>query len=93
LVGRNDSRGEIDTHLDDFTPRHAEIMPLEIGARDSRGLRLGHVQRQTTPGDQRRDCKKLVSGSVGRRERQVPANDIGSESTRSRPLAVVQLVL
>lgn len=45
---------EIDAHLDDLAARDAEIMPLEIGARDSWGLRPRQVQRQGAPGDQRR---------------------------------------
>src|SRR5207253_6275607 len=46
--------GEIDAHLDDLASGDAEIVPLEIGALDSRLLRPRHVQRQTACGDQHR---------------------------------------
>src|SRR5437867_10038767 len=46
--------GEIDAHLDVLASGDAQIVPLEIGALNSRLLRPRHVQRQTACGDQRR---------------------------------------
>jgi hypothetical protein len=46
------SRRELDTRLDDLASGDAEIVPLEIGALDSRLLRLRHVQRQAASDDQ-----------------------------------------
>ena len=37
--GGHDPRGEIDAHLDNLASRDAEVVLLEIGARDSRRLR------------------------------------------------------
>jgi hypothetical protein len=54
VLGKRHSRREFDTHLDDLASRDAEIVPLEIGALDSRLLRPRHVQRQAACGDQRR---------------------------------------
>ena len=36
----------VDARLDDLASGDAEIVPLEVGARDSRLLRPRHVQRQ-----------------------------------------------
>ena len=54
MPGERHSRGEIDAHLDDLASGDAEIVPQQIGALDSRLLRLRHVQRQTASDDQRR---------------------------------------
>ena len=43
-----------DEHLDDLASGDAEIVPLEIGARDSRRLRLRHAQRQGACDDRHR---------------------------------------
>src|SRR5262245_57841328 len=49
------SRVEVDSHLDDLASGDAEIVPLEIGAFDSRLLRRGHLQHHTADDHQRRD--------------------------------------
>ena len=48
------SRCEFDAHLDDLASGDTEIVPLEIGALDSRRLRLRYMQRQTACENQRR---------------------------------------
>jgi hypothetical protein len=45
--------GEIDAHLDHLAARDAEIVPLQLGARDS-WLRVGNVQSETASDDQHR---------------------------------------
>jgi hypothetical protein len=47
VLGERDSRVELHARLDDLASGDAEIVPLEIGALDSRLLRLRDVQRQT----------------------------------------------
>ena len=54
VPGERHSRREVDAHLDDLASGDAEIVPLEIGALDSRLLRPRHVQRQTASDDQHR---------------------------------------
>jgi hypothetical protein len=54
VLGKRHSRREFDTHLDDLASRDAEIVPLEVVARDSRLLRPRHVQRQAAADDQHR---------------------------------------
>ena len=58
-------RGEIDAHLDHLASRDAEIVPQQIGARDSRLLRLRHVQRQAASDDQHRYRHDSSSFSCG----------------------------
>src|ERR1700738_5046243 len=48
------SRVEPHARLDDLASGDAEIVPLEIGALDSRVLRPRHLQRQTASDDQHR---------------------------------------
>jgi hypothetical protein len=53
VPGERHTRGELDSALDDLAPRDAEVVPLKIGALDSRLLRLRH-QEQTASDDERR---------------------------------------
>jgi hypothetical protein len=50
---------------DDLASGDAEIVPLQIGALDSRLLRQRDVQRQTASDDQRRDCRDSYRLHVG----------------------------
>jgi hypothetical protein len=45
VIGRQYPGGDIDAYLDDLASRDTQIMLLQIGALDSRLLRLRHVQR------------------------------------------------
>ena len=54
MLGERHSRGDLDAHLDDLASGNAQIVPLEIGALDSRLLRPGDVQRQTADDNERR---------------------------------------
>src|SRR5260370_21807044 len=55
VLAERHARREIDAHLDGLASGGAEIVPLQIGARDSRGLlRLRYGQRETAAEDQRR---------------------------------------
>jgi hypothetical protein len=49
-----DFAGEIDAHLDDLASMDAQIVLLEIGARDSWRLRARDLQRQRARHDQHR---------------------------------------
>ena len=51
VLGGDHPGGKIDAHLDDLASGDAQIVPLEIGALDSRQLRPRHVQRQTAYDD------------------------------------------
>lgn len=55
VLAERHSRVELDAHLDDLASGDAEIVPLELGAPDSRRLRPRYVERQTDSGDQHRD--------------------------------------
>jgi len=52
MLGRDHSRVYVDARLHDLAFRDAQIVPLEIGALDSRLLRPRRVQRQTASDDQ-----------------------------------------
>jgi len=55
VPGGDISRVEVDPHLDDLASGNAEIVSLQVGSFGSRLLlRLRHVRRQTTSGDQHR---------------------------------------
>src|SRR5262245_39782357 len=54
VLGKRHSRVEVDAHLDDLAAGDAEIVPLEVGAFDSRLLRRRYVQHQTAGDDHRR---------------------------------------
>ena len=54
VLGERHSRGELHACLDDLAPGGAEIVPLEVGAGDSRRLRPRRVQRQTDSDHQHR---------------------------------------
>src|SRR5271157_4179775 len=56
VLGELHSRVELHARLDDLASGDAEIVPLEIGALDSRLLRPRYVQRQTASNDQHRYC-------------------------------------
>ena len=61
VPGGRQSRRDVDAHLDDLASGDAEIVPLEIGARESRLLlRRRQVQRQGTADDQHR-CRHDTS--------------------------------
>src|SRR5262245_40741842 len=55
VPGERHSRIEVNAHLDDLASGDAEIVPLEIGAFDSRLLRRCPLQHQTACDDQYRD--------------------------------------
>src|SRR5215213_8517863 len=54
VLAERRSRVEVDAHLDDLASGNAEIVPLKLGALDSRLLRPRHAQRQTASYDQHR---------------------------------------
>ena len=54
VLAERHSRVEVDAHLDDLASGDAEIVPLEIGALDSRLLCARHLQHQTASDDQHR---------------------------------------
>jgi hypothetical protein len=69
VLGERRSRFDLHAHLEDLASRDAEIMPLEIGALDSRLLRRRQVQRRSACHDQhhrghdsRRHHVNLLSG-------------------------------
>jgi hypothetical protein len=52
--GERHPGSEIDAHLDDLASRDAQIVPLQLGALDSRLLRLRRVQHQAASDDYNR---------------------------------------
>src|SRR2546427_3919249 len=57
MLGERYSRADIDADLYGLATRNAEVVLLEIGAIDSRLLRLRDVQRQTADDDLGRFCR------------------------------------